>query len=134
MHYVDTETEALVWPQASVSGHSGRPLLDTGWDLNWPGTGRVYLDDRDIQDILSAALGRELVVEVLVGNGWTAPGDTDARVAEFEAQVAVLVAERDAAVDKAVTLEKALGWRPAGLTVASNAGIGGWVDDDERGF
>ena len=84
MRYVDTETEPLAYPHTSASGYSGGDLLDTGWDLHWAGPGRVYLDDRDIADILTAALGRDLVTEVLTGNGWTPPDTTPARVAELE--------------------------------------------------
>jgi hypothetical protein len=81
VRYIDKSTEVLQFPEASLSGDAGVNvgLLDTGWDINWPGPGHVYLSDRDIVDILIAAKDAELVVDALKKNGWTAPGETDAR-------------------------------------------------------
>jgi hypothetical protein len=92
VRYIDKGTEVLQFPEASLSGDAAVNvgLLDTGWDINWPGPGHVYLSDRDIVDILIAAKDAELVVDALKLNGWTAPGETDARVAELEAQNAEL--------------------------------------------
>lgn len=121
MRYIDTAVESLIWPEQSVSGFSGSDLLDTGWDVHWPGPGRVYLDDRDIQDIVSASIERPLVVEVLVGRGWTPPGETAAATAGLEAELDAAVAELAAARAECDGLLLAL-QRVAPYGVASVAG------------
>lgn len=92
MRYIDLSTEVLQFPEASLSGDAGVNvgMLDTGWDIDWPGPGHVYLSDRDIVDILVAAKDAELVVDALEKNGWTAPDATAARVAELEEELAFM--------------------------------------------
>jgi len=99
MRYIDMAQEPLQFPEASLSGDAGVNvgMLDTGWEINWPGPGHVYLSDRDIVDILVAAKDAELVVDALEKNGWTAPDATAAKVAELEEKLAVTVAELDQA-------------------------------------
>jgi hypothetical protein len=92
VRYVDLANEVLQFPEASLSGDAavGVGILDTGWTIDWPGPGHVYLTDRDIVDILIAAKDQELIVDALQKNGWTSPGDTDAKVLELEEQIAQL--------------------------------------------
>jgi hypothetical protein len=100
VRYVDLSAEVLQFPEASLSGDNGVGvgLLDTGWEINWPGPGHVYLSDRDIVDILIAAKDAALVVDALKKNGWTAPDETDAKVAELEEQLAEVTAARNEAL------------------------------------
>lgn len=112
--------DGQMYPEASPSGDQG-DLLDTGWDVLWPGPARVYLSEADLRDIVVTAevLAAPLVFEALTMNGWVPADVVEAREAEFDALVLALTAERDAAVEKAETLETALGWRP--LAVAGTA-------------
>jgi hypothetical protein len=89
VRYIDLSAEVLQFPEASLSGDAGVNvgMLDTGWDIDWPGPGHVYLSDRDIVDILVAAKDAELVVDALEKNGWTAPGKTADQVAALEAEL-----------------------------------------------
>lgn len=79
--------ENLIYPEASVTGETGI-LFDTGWDINWPGPGRLYLGPRDLADIVGHALDVPNVLEVLATRGWTRPSETDGRVADLERQLA----------------------------------------------
>lgn len=95
---------ARTWPHASITGRTG-PLLDTGWDIHWPGPGRVYLHGHDLAEIVYRAHQHEEVAAVLKDAGWVAPDDHQARVAELEQQAAD--AERRAQ-ESAGKLEQAL--------------------------
>jgi hypothetical protein len=124
VRYVDLSNEILQFPEASLSGDNGVGvgILDTDWEINWPGPGHVYLSDRDIVDILVAAKDAELVVDALQKNGWTAPGDTDQRILELEQTVAQLQGElaeakiAEAGFDAALEKLKAAKAKPATKT------------------
>lgn len=83
--------EGQMYPAASPSGDQG-DLLDTGWDVLWPGPARVYLSAGDLRDLVCADgfLDVPLVVEALTLRGWTAPSELAAHVVEFESQLARL--------------------------------------------
>jgi hypothetical protein len=99
VRYIDSSTDVLQFPEASLSGDAGVNvgLLDTGWEINWPGPGHVYLSDRDIVDILVAAKDAELVVDALKKNGWTAPDEVAAEVFELNQKLGIALDELDAA-------------------------------------
>lgn len=107
MHFC-TPDDGQQFPQASPSGETGE-LLDTGWEIHWPGPGHVYIGERDAVDILVAFLheGKPLVAEALEVNGWTSPGATAAKVAGLEEKLAAAATVQDVAV-KADELKAAL--------------------------
>lgn len=120
MRFVNPSDGGVVWPAESVAHtHSADGvLLDTGWLLNWPGPGQVYLSDGDIIDIVIPAAAERLAVqEALKSAGWTEPDATAGKVAELEATIAELSAElADAKISEAgfdAALKKLQAAKPA---------------------
>lgn len=110
MIFVNTKTGGLIWPAESVTGGASPDgtLLDTGWTVNWPGPGEVYLKDADLVDILVPALEREAVQTALSKNGWTAPKETNAELATVKAEFATVKAALEGRIAEAEALSKAL--------------------------
>lgn len=100
MQFVNTADGGLIWPSESITGgvNEDGSLLDTGWRIDWPGPGEVYLNDRDLVDIVVAAVSRPAVQRALATNRWQSPESHEAAVAGFkqaveEAQARVTDAE-----------------------------------------
>jgi hypothetical protein len=93
--------DGQMYPEASASGDQG-DLLDTGWEVLWPGPARVYLSESDLRDIVVAegVLSRPLVADALAANGWTAPGETAEEIARLEELLGQVTAQRAQAVEE----------------------------------
>lgn len=110
LRFVNTADGGLIWPEESITGGASNDhtLLDTGWEIHWPGAGHVYLKDADIVDIIVPSLAREAVAEALVRNGWTSPGETNAEVVRVEAALAEAQQQLEDAKQAEVGFKKAL--------------------------
>lgn len=101
----------VMHPRVSVTGKNGS-LLDSQWDVHFPGPGRLYFHERDVAELVANSHETDAVRAVLAAAGWLSPDEAAETEAAHAAAVEGLEAELAAATRKAEVLEEALGFKP----------------------
>lgn len=108
MHVIDTEMDPVQYPQTSITGGAEKHMLDSGWDVNWPGPAHIYFTEGDLVDIVVPALVFDGVQAALHTNGWVSPETVAEQLAAKQEKIDELTDALSVAEAAQVGFEKAL--------------------------